>query len=94
MNVDPSDAAAREAMQFDEVENIRVLRRVGPRQLREKPEDLRPLPEVAERQLARDEGMTEDLALEKKRGEPFAPAPKVVDPDGRVDQDQRLVLVP
>jgi hypothetical protein len=92
VGVDPSDAAARESVPFDELQNFGMLCGVGLRQLREEPEDLGAPSQVAERQFADHERVKENEPVLEEGREPGVSTPQVIDPEGRVDQDQRLAL--
>jgi hypothetical protein len=94
VNVNPSDAAASQAMSFDKLQNLAVLGGFGPRQLAKKSEDLGPSPHSSESQLADDERVNQNEPILEKPTETGIPAPQVVDPDGRVDERQPAVLRP
>src|SRR4051794_32673766 len=87
MDVDPSQPGSLESMLSDETENLFVRRGHGLRQVREQAEDLRAVLQRTERQLADHEWMTDDLRRFQQSRKTGVPSPKVIDPDGRVDQD-------
>jgi hypothetical protein len=89
VDVDPTDAACMKSVTFDESQHLLVRGGPGLRQIRETPEDLGAPPEVAERHFPENGGVAKDLSVEKKRRELLVSPPEVIDPDGRVDEDQR-----
>ena len=85
MSVDPSDAAAGEALSFDELQDLFVLRSLRSWQLAEESENFGTPPHSSDSQLSDDERMDEDETVLEQPAEAGVPASQVVDPDGRVD---------
>jgi len=86
MDVDPAETASGQLMALEERESLTVLdlRSVG--QGCEKSEYLTPIGQAPARDLAHDEGMTEDLGTGEEPSQANVAPPEMVHPDRGVDQ--------
>jgi len=75
VNVDPTQAPAKEAVLVNEVQQFGVIGDPTLGQRRQEPQDLAPIPEAAASQLANDKGMAQHLSgIEHRRKPGFPPA--------------------
>jgi hypothetical protein len=92
MDIHQANAAARKLVAVDELEGLVMVRHLGSGHLPEKAEDLRASLQPAERQLTEDERVDENEPVAQKRLQPRVASAQMVDPDRRIDQDQRGAL--
>src|SRR5271167_1321096 len=87
MGIDIADAASEQDLAIDQPEYFFVRGTDRLRQPLRDPYDVVTLPQIAQRELARDERMSENLAVAKQFAEYRVGRPQVFDPDRRIDQD-------
>ena len=86
MRVHPPDAAPGEPVGLHELDDLSVLRHLHLRQGREEVQHLASARQGPARQLPDDEGMTPDTPLAEASGQGRMAPPKVVHPDGCVNE--------
>src|SRR5690348_15470750 len=87
MDVDPADAPAREAGVINQRHHLSVLSHAGSAKGAKVREHLGPRGDGAEGDFSEDEGVDHDLVRFEKLLEAWVAAAPVVDPDGRVRED-------
>lgn len=93
MNVDPTQPPAHQAVHFEEPKEFHIVRNGNQRQPRQQFKDLAAWVQVAARQLADHEGMTNDLLFLKRLTNRSIASSEVIDPDRRVDKNHFTVRV-
>ena len=90
MDIDIAQTNPYQPANLDEMQNLLMA---DDRRLREglqEPQNFNSVSQVSAGQFADDMGVAEHAPFVEESGEPFAPMPKVLDPNGRIDQDHRL----
>jgi hypothetical protein len=92
MSVNVADAMAEQPAPVDEMQNLGVGRDRGARKERERPQDNIALAEIAERDLADDKWMDQNLASAEQLSQRLVARSQVIDPDRRIDQSHNAFV--
>ena len=94
MDIDIAEANPDQPANLNEMQDLFMA---DDRRLREglqEPQNFSSVSQVSAGQFADDMGMAEHDPFVEERGEPFAPMPEVLNPNGGIDQDHRLTWRP
>jgi hypothetical protein len=91
--VNPADPAPEKGMSSDELQHIIVAHYAQGREFAEQINSLGGLSKMTERQLTDEERMRHHAAVPEFAHQRWDGSSKVIDPDGRVDEDHRDVFV-
>ena len=89
MRVGPPDARAGKASAFDDLEHLFVGHYRRGRQFSQKSQNFRPALQVAQRNLANDEWVHDNLPQIEETRETGVPSSQVLDPHRGIDEDHR-----
>ncbi len=91
MDIDVADASAMKPVAVDEAKDLVTVGNRSLRQVAQQFQDRCAIAQTAARDLAEDERMHDDTATIERVGELVIATAQMVDPHGRVDQDQGLI---
>src|SRR5260370_24871415 len=87
MDVDISDAAPEQGVAIDEMQDLRICGDARARQVRHGVQHGLALTQIAQSEFADDEGVGQNHSGVEPAGKRLVARAKMVDPDGRIDQD-------